>query len=164
MTGGAGFIGLHLTNRLLDEGFEVDIVDNFSRAVDDPDLKKDLAKANKIADTDKRDAAIKKVKVIAEQKANEIFDHIPEHGVYGQQFSRRIPLPSRMAFDKDGIEIPLSNFADVKKGDIINGKKIAKLLDVYERDMTKIQVDYARRVAHFTSAQKVWKYFDTGKG
>ena len=131
---------------------------------DDPDLKKDLAKANKIADTDKRDAAIKKVKVIAEQKANEIFDHIPEHGVYGQQFSRRIPLPSRMAFDKDGIEIPLSNFADVKKGDIINGKKIAKLLDVYERDMTKIQVDYARRVAHFTSAQKVWKYFDTGKG
>ena len=44
LTGGAGFIGLHLTNRLLDEGFEVDIVDNFSRAVDDPDLKNTLGR------------------------------------------------------------------------------------------------------------------------
>lgn len=39
ITGGAGFIGLHLANRLLDEGYEVDLVDNFSRAVEDQELK-----------------------------------------------------------------------------------------------------------------------------
>ena len=38
ITGGAGFIGLHLANRLLDEGCQVDLADNFSRAVDDQEL------------------------------------------------------------------------------------------------------------------------------
>ena len=42
ITGGAGFIGLHLANRLLDEGYQVHIVDNFARAVDDIELKTTL--------------------------------------------------------------------------------------------------------------------------
>lgn len=42
ITGGAGFIGLHLANRLLDEGCKVHIVDNFSRAVNDLELKRTL--------------------------------------------------------------------------------------------------------------------------
>tara|TARA_B100000519_G_scaffold203428_1_gene226709 strand:+ start:18782 stop:19768 length:987 start_codon:yes stop_codon:yes gene_type:complete len=42
ITGGAGFIGIHLVNKLLDEGFSVDIVDNFSRGKDDNALKKTL--------------------------------------------------------------------------------------------------------------------------
>ena len=44
ITGGAGFIGLHLANRLLDEGCQVHLVDNFSRAVDDAELKETLAR------------------------------------------------------------------------------------------------------------------------
>ncbi len=46
ITGGAGFIGLHLANRLLDEGLAVHLVDNFSRAVEDNFLKKTLARTN----------------------------------------------------------------------------------------------------------------------
>ncbi len=44
ITGGAGFIGLHLANRLLDEGCQVHLIDNFARAVDDVELKDILAR------------------------------------------------------------------------------------------------------------------------
>ena len=43
ITGGAGFMGLHLARRLLDEGFEVLLVDNFARAVRDVHLEQVLA-------------------------------------------------------------------------------------------------------------------------
>ena len=39
ITGGAGFIGYHLTKELLDNGYEVVLVDNFSRGVEDRFLK-----------------------------------------------------------------------------------------------------------------------------
>ena len=42
ITGGAGFIGLHLANRLLDEGWQVHLVDNFARAVNDTELRETL--------------------------------------------------------------------------------------------------------------------------
>lgn len=39
ITGGAGFIGFHLANKLLNDGYEVHILDNFSRGVMDSELK-----------------------------------------------------------------------------------------------------------------------------
>src|SRR5262249_50579935 len=44
LTGGVGFIGAHLAVRLLDEGFELDIVDNLSRGVHDTMLETLLVK------------------------------------------------------------------------------------------------------------------------
>ena len=39
ITGGAGFIGLHLAKHLLMHNYQVDLIDNFSRAVKDQDLQ-----------------------------------------------------------------------------------------------------------------------------
>ena len=39
ITGGAGFIGYHLTKELLTQGYEVVLADNFSRGVEDSFLK-----------------------------------------------------------------------------------------------------------------------------
>ena len=38
ITGGAGFIGLYLARNLLENGYQVDLLDNFSRGVKDRDL------------------------------------------------------------------------------------------------------------------------------
>jgi UDP-glucose 4-epimerase len=39
VTGGCGFIGSHLARRLLDDGWSVDLLDDFSRGVHDADLR-----------------------------------------------------------------------------------------------------------------------------
>lgn len=39
ITGGAGFIGYHLSKRLLEDGYRVDLIDNFSRGSNDIELK-----------------------------------------------------------------------------------------------------------------------------
>ena len=42
ITGGAGFIGLHLANHLLDSDYSLVLVDDYSRGVSDHDLNKTL--------------------------------------------------------------------------------------------------------------------------
>ena len=39
ITGGAGFIGYHLARNLISRGYQVDLFDNFSRSINDLDLK-----------------------------------------------------------------------------------------------------------------------------
>lgn len=46
ITGGAGFIGFHLAKHLLQQGYQVDIVDNFYRSIMDDDLKELLTNPN----------------------------------------------------------------------------------------------------------------------
>ncbi len=36
--GGAGFIGYHLANKLLESNYQIDLLDNFSRGVNDAEL------------------------------------------------------------------------------------------------------------------------------
>ena len=47
ITGGAGFIGYHLSNRLLESYYQIDLLDNFSRGVNDTYLS-DLAKNDRL--------------------------------------------------------------------------------------------------------------------
>lgn len=55
ITGGAGFIGLHLAARLLHEGHSVAVVDNFSRGKDDADLQALIAEGLDVRSADLTD-------------------------------------------------------------------------------------------------------------
>ena len=46
ITGGAGFIGLHLANNLANDNYEVTILDNFARGSFDEEFKKLVEKPN----------------------------------------------------------------------------------------------------------------------
>ena len=48
ITGGAGFIGYHLANKLIESGYHIDLLDNFSRGVNDAQLS-DLVENEKIS-------------------------------------------------------------------------------------------------------------------
>ena len=93
ITGGAGFIGLHLANRLLDDGHQVHLIDNLSRAVFDSELKETLNRKKiefsninllnnnlKLLDRDFdivfHLAAIIRVKHVLEQPYNVLYDNI----------------------------------------------------------------------------------------
>jgi nucleoside-diphosphate-sugar epimerase len=45
ITGGAGFIGSHLTNKMLNEGHEVLVIDNFDPFYDEKIKRSNLAKS-----------------------------------------------------------------------------------------------------------------------
>jgi nucleoside-diphosphate-sugar epimerase len=47
ITGGAGFIGYHLANKLLDSDYQIDLLDNFSRGVNDAQITA-LAKKERV--------------------------------------------------------------------------------------------------------------------
>ena len=84
----------------------------------------------------------------AEKMLNSMMTYIDERGVFGSQIARRkIDLPSRVAFDKDGIDIPLKDY-NVKKGDLVNGRKIEKIIDVYHRDFVDVISRYSEKVSH----------------
>jgi UDP-glucuronate decarboxylase len=57
VTGGCGFIGSHLARRLLDDGWAVDLLDDFSRGVHDADLRALLARPEvRLEERDLREA------------------------------------------------------------------------------------------------------------
>jgi len=102
----------------------------------------------------KNDPELQKIKSATKkhQKAERMLDqmttYMDDRGVFGSQIARRkIDLPSRVAFDKDGIEIPLKDY-NVKKGDVIKGREIDRIIDVYERDFIDVIGRYAEKVSH----------------
>ena len=86
----------------------------------------------------------------ASNKISEQLKHMPENGVYGQQFARRMKLPSRVGITKDDVAIPLKDF-NIKKGDVINGEKLKKVIDIYDNDFQRIYGNYTQRVANIAS-------------
>ncbi len=46
VTGGAGFVGYHLSKKLTDQGHVVHIIDNFSRPNEDREFKQLISKGN----------------------------------------------------------------------------------------------------------------------
>ena len=84
----------------------------------------------------------------AERMLDQMTTYMDDRGVFGSQIARRkIDLPSRVAFDKDGIDIPLKDY-NVKKGDVVKGRKIDRIIDVYERDFIDVIGRYTDKVAH----------------
>ncbi|MBQ9277746.1 MAG: NAD-dependent epimerase/dehydratase family protein [Lachnospiraceae bacterium] len=70
ITGGAGFIGYHLAGKLVEEGYEIVLVDNFSRGVSDSFLN-ELEKNDKVS--------FKSIDLMDKEKINELdddFDYI----------------------------------------------------------------------------------------
>ena len=86
----------------------------------------------------------------ASNKISDQLKHMPENGIYGQQYARRMKLPSRVGITEDDVAIPLQDFK-IKKGDVINGEKLKKVIDVYDNDFKRIYGNYTQRVANIAS-------------
>lgn len=150
----------------LKDGREVKLTSVESRRLDDyyprvltAEAMKEFGKdgdfrARMLDSLKKNDPELQKVKSAtkkhekAERMLDQMTTYMDDRGVFGSQIARRkINLPSRVAFDKDGMDIPLKNY-NVKKGDVVKGREIDRIIDVYERDFIDVIGRYTDKVAH----------------
>ncbi|BAQ85343.1 hypothetical protein [uncultured Mediterranean phage uvMED] len=107
---------------------------------------------------------------IAGEQLQELFMFMPENGVYGSQYGRRARLPGRVYLDeqgnvitpdkipvknRNGKEIQVENYS-YEKGDLIDGKKVKKVINVYETDFEKVIAGYTTKVAHNSAVSRVY--------
>ena len=121
--------------------------DAFRARVVERIMEKD-SEISKIPDPTERQLA-------AVEKVNEITNYTENRGVFGVQYGRRVELPARMAFDENGREIKLDSF-NVKVGDTVNGSKIKKIIDVYERHVDRVIPHYTERVSHAAPTTRIY--------
>ena len=112
----------------------------------------------------------RKAEEIAGEQLQELFMFMPENGVYGSQYGRRARLPGRVYLDeqgnvitpnkikvknRDGKDIEVEDYS-YEKGDLIDGKKVKKVINVYETDFEKVIAGYTTKVAHNSAVSRVY--------
>ena len=87
-----------------------------------------------------------------EKKFNESSGYIDDIGIYGNQYSRiKSEIPPEIGLDINGKPIELDKFNTYKKGDVVNGKTIDRIVQVYETSLPDVLSRYANKMAHILS-------------
>ena len=89
------------------------------------------------------------IELTMNEKFSKVSGYIDDVGIYGNQYSRvKSEIPPEIALDINGKVIELKKFNTHKKGDIVDNRRIDRIVKIYETNLSDVLARYGNKMSH----------------